>query len=511
MFSKDSKFELKQDAEARRGAPDKAARGRKAPSKAEVPQQPDRLGQLRLLTALDALLREGSVNGAAASMGLQSPAVSRMLGQLREIYGDPLFVRTGKGLIPTPLAESLRQRVRALVAETENLLTQPAANAGDANAASGGWDQPPLIEAPPLAVSPSFLLEGQPTPADFARKLARIGHNAEPHKRLAKYIATIGTGPGRSRPLTMDEAQDALAIILGGEADPLQIGALLSTMHYRGVTAAEVAGFTTAARRHIGAYQPSDRHADIDWPSYLSPKLRTPPWFLHAVRLVAAAGHRVLLHGHHGQGPEAGKLELAARLSGISVCTSIGAAREALAKTSMAYLPIGAVSGQIQRLLGLYPLLEMRLPTNIVVHLLNPLGARASLLGVARPSQRGLHRDAAQLLSSNDIAILGNTRDFAEFTPFRATTIHRLVDGVPQDIDIPSQKALSSPPAIGFSSREYWQAIWTGAARDPAVEAVITSTAAAALFIAPGSRYASFEAARNHAVTLWRNRPTGMG
>lgn len=49
------------------------------------PNRSIRPADLRLLMVFDALMREGSVARAAASMGLQSPAVSRMLGQLREI------------------------------------------------------------------------------------------------------------------------------------------------------------------------------------------------------------------------------------------------------------------------------------------------------------------------------------------------------------------------------------------------------------------------------------------
>src|SRR6218665_1906429 len=107
--------------------------------------KPDRPGQLRLLVVFDALLREGSVAKAAAGLRLQSPAVSRMLGQLREIYGDPLFTRTAKGLVPTPFAEGLRLRLRALAAETEQIMAapmEPVPQAGPAVASD--WSHPPL-------------------------------------------------------------------------------------------------------------------------------------------------------------------------------------------------------------------------------------------------------------------------------------------------------------------------------------------------------------------------------
>jgi Bacterial regulatory helix-turn-helix protein, lysR family len=57
---------------------------------------------LNLLTALDALLAEGSVVGAARRLGLSASAMSRTLARLRAATGDPLLVRAGRGLVPTP-------------------------------------------------------------------------------------------------------------------------------------------------------------------------------------------------------------------------------------------------------------------------------------------------------------------------------------------------------------------------------------------------------------------------
>ena len=81
---------------------------------------------LNLLAAMDALLREGSVVRAAASMGLSAPAMSRTLGRIRAAVGDPVFVRAGRGLVPTPRALAMRERVRALVEEGGRLLAPEA-------------------------------------------------------------------------------------------------------------------------------------------------------------------------------------------------------------------------------------------------------------------------------------------------------------------------------------------------------------------------------------------------
>ena len=75
-----------------------------------------------LLLALDALLGEGSVTGAARRMGLSPPAMSHTLSRLRATLGDPLFVRAGNRLVATPRATAMRERVARVVAEIGALL-----------------------------------------------------------------------------------------------------------------------------------------------------------------------------------------------------------------------------------------------------------------------------------------------------------------------------------------------------------------------------------------------------
>lgn len=82
---------------------------------------------LNMLITLDALLAEGSVAGAARRLRLSPSAMSRALARLRAATGDPLLVRAGRGLVPTPRALDLRDRVHQLVQEAEAAL-RPAEN-----------------------------------------------------------------------------------------------------------------------------------------------------------------------------------------------------------------------------------------------------------------------------------------------------------------------------------------------------------------------------------------------
>src|SRR6187401_422217 len=82
---------------------------------------------LNLLVTLDVLLAEGSVARAAQRLRLSPSAMSRALARLRETTGDPLLVRAGRGLVPTPRALELRERVTRLVQDGEAVL-RPAEN-----------------------------------------------------------------------------------------------------------------------------------------------------------------------------------------------------------------------------------------------------------------------------------------------------------------------------------------------------------------------------------------------
>jgi anthranilate phosphoribosyltransferase len=443
------------------------------------------LSRLRLIAALDALLVEGSVTKAAARLDIGSPAMSRLLAQIREIYGDPILVRTGRGMSPTPFAEKLRLRVRAVAAEAERLLDprldlaaiqSPATPMPPSTISSA--PAPRLNLSAPLAMRPALLLEGQPDPDNLALKLAAMANDPAPYRRLARYIALVGGGVGGRRPLDRAEAEAAFAIVLAGEADPVQIGALLVAMQARSITVDELAGFVAASRKHCGALPIGSGLADLDLPAYISPKSTAAPWFLHAARLVADAGHRVLIHGQSGRSD---RMNMAVRMAGLPMYLSIDEARSSLERDRIGYIHLSALSPQLNSLMGLYDLIEMRSPLNLQVSLINPLGASASLLGGSTFTARGLHRDAAALLGWKGFTTVTTHRDVGQSTPFRASTLLLLRRGVPEELRIMPVDEPRPEAPVGYSGLEYWQAVWEGQARDERARQIIVSTAAMCL------------------------------
>ncbi|MAF86625.1 MAG: LysR family transcriptional regulator, partial [Pseudomonas sp.] len=78
---------------------------------------------LNLLRVLDALLREQNVSRAAERLALSQPAVSNALNRLRELLDDPLLVRVGRRMQPTPRALALEAPIRSALRQLEQSLS----------------------------------------------------------------------------------------------------------------------------------------------------------------------------------------------------------------------------------------------------------------------------------------------------------------------------------------------------------------------------------------------------
>lgn len=79
---------------------------------------------LNLLVVFDTVYTEGGITAASRKLNLSQPAVSHALGRLRELFGEPLFERQGRGIAPTPLARSIAGPVREALAAMERTLKE---------------------------------------------------------------------------------------------------------------------------------------------------------------------------------------------------------------------------------------------------------------------------------------------------------------------------------------------------------------------------------------------------
>ena len=102
---------------------------------------------LNLLVVLDVLLDTGSVTSAARRLGRTQSAVSHALARLRELFADPLFVRSGRGLVATPRAEGLRTGLRSTLVDLERLVVREEAFRPEQSERSFRMACPDLVEA----------------------------------------------------------------------------------------------------------------------------------------------------------------------------------------------------------------------------------------------------------------------------------------------------------------------------------------------------------------------------
>ena len=317
----------------------------------------------------------------------------------------------------------------------------------------------------------------------------------DPIARFAVHVATLGRGQGRSRALTRTEAADAMDLLLAGTPDPLQVGAFLMLLRYRGEDPDEIAGFVASA--HAACAIPGTS-VDLDWPSYGAGRTRGAPWFLLAALALAQSGVRVLMHGSNEFSGGTTVPQALAQL-GISPAPNAGEVRRQLDSASFAYLPIASLCPPIADLLGLRRLFGLRSPINTVARLLDPADARAGVDGVFHPPYIETHLATAERLGRPRLLVLKGGGGEAERNPLRPTSAHlwALCEGR-TTLALPALTGAEPPapePPIA--------AVWRGETTDPAIEARISGTIALAL-LALGT------GGDAEAASIWRARRTGV-
>lgn len=159
--------------------------------------------ELQLIRVLHTLISERSVSRAALRLGSSQPAVSGQLRRLRALTGDPLLVRSGQGMAPTPTALALLEPAARLLLEAERIFSprqrrqafEPATAQQRFRIAATDYLDPlflPSLVARLQRAAPGVQLDLQPLSADFDYRaaLARgevdlvIGNWPEPPEEL---------------------------------------------------------------------------------------------------------------------------------------------------------------------------------------------------------------------------------------------------------------------------------------------------------------------------------------
>ena len=283
---------------------------------------------------------------------------------------------------------------------------------------------------------------------------------------LAEHVRTLGRGPGRARSLTRDEAFDAMRLMLQDGTAPEAIGAALMLLRMKGETADEIAGLAAAAQAGMSDMP----RVDLDWPSYAAGRTRGAPWFLLSARLVADAGHRVLLHGWNGTDDA---VRSGLRSAGIATATTPDQAADLLDRDGIAYMPLEAAHPALFALLNLRAVLGLRSCVNTVCRMLNPGAAAASVQGVFHPSYRLLQADAAAQLGWQNLTVIKGGGGEFERHPAKDIAAFGLRAGAPWEAQFAATRSETRRLAADLSAG------LTGPS--PFETDIITGTAALAL------------------------------
>ncbi len=285
---------------------------------------------------------------------------------------------------------------------------------------------------------------------------------------LLPFVQTVARGQGRARPLTQDEAFEAMQVMLSGNFDPEALGALLMVLRVRGETVDEIAGFTAAMRDHSGV----EMTADLDWPSYAAGRSRGAPLFLLSALLVAQAGYNICLHGWNSHQQSHASVRDALELLDIPI--GVNAA-------PITYLPLEDVAPKAFDLLALRDKLGLRSCINTVLRMWNPTHAPATVQGVFHPSYRSLQAQAAKRLGQKALTVIKGGGGEFERNPAKDIQVFGLKAGAHHQETagpiIQETRKLHEPDQPVDLIR-----LWRGQDQDDFAAATVISTAGLALW-----------------------------
>ena len=309
-------------------------------------------------------------------------------------------------------------------------------------------------------------------------KLTHHEQTPHPEHPFAEFIRIIGKGKKGSRPLTQDEAYQAMKMILAEEVQPVQLGAFLMLMRIKEESPEELAGFVLAVREHCNL---SAQHAlvDLDWSSYAG-KRRHLPWFLLSALLLAEQGINVFMHGAGGH--TAGRLYTQDMLKylGIEASTSIEHTQQQLKDQHFSYLSLEQFCPKLHEIIELRPLLGLRSPVHTLVRLINPFNAQHSIQGIFHPGYRPVHQQAAALLQQPHAAVLKGEGGETERNPDMECLVQSVHHGELLDENWPAIFSRRHVKSEGLNPEEL-ASMWQGHLDDEFAEQSIIGATAVAL------------------------------
>ncbi len=325
---------------------------------------------------------------------------------------------------------------------------------------------------------------------------------------FSKFIAILARGKTKTRSFTLEESEEAMAMILRGETLPEQIGAFLMLMRLKEETPEEIAGFTLGARSVMD--RPDNFPAvDIDWSSYAG-KRRQLPWFLLSALLLAKNGFKVFMHGTEGHTPGRVYTRECLETLGFPIAGSLEEAANHITKSNFAYVPLENLVPLLKDMIGLRPVLGLRSPVHSFARMLNPFDAPAMMQGIFHRGFMDVHAGAAQFLNQPGASVFRGEGGEIERRPnkpcevwtTRGSNEEPLVEMWPRLLESGHQDADEDMNIANLA------AVWRGNKQDDYADAAVTGTLAIALKLM--NQADTMESAQALAETMWADRDKNL-
>lgn len=314
------------------------------------------------------------------------------------------------------------------------------------------------------------------------------------------FIRLIGRGQRAGRTLTVGEAQQAMTMLINGQATPEQKGAFLMLLRVREETAEELAGFTLAFRA-FNRDAVAELKIDLDMGCYAG-KRRHLPWFLLATLLLAQNGKRIFLHGTHE--PDSKRLYLKEVLPqlGFAIATTQDEARLSLDTMGFTYMDLATFNQPLDEIIQLRDQFGLRSCANTLARMLNPSAAQCSLQGVFHRKVDEKHSQTACLLNDANILCFRGEGGEVEFNPERDVTLHIARRGQVETMEVKSstENWALKPKELAVGQMI---SLWCAESEDNYAQQAVIGTLATMLVL---TEQLSWADAQQRAKQYWQER-----
>jgi anthranilate phosphoribosyltransferase len=289
--------------------------------------------------------------------------------------------------------------------------------------------------------------------------------------------------------LSAEAAAAAFAVLMRGEATPVQIAALLMGLRAKGETAEEVAGAAMALRLAMVRVEVEQPERAVDTCGTGGGRVGTLNLSTAAAFVVAGAGVPVAKHGNRSFTSRSGSADVLEAL-GVRIELSAEAAGTVLREAGLVFLfapsfhPAMRHVGPVRRELGVPTIM------NLLGPLVNPAGVRRQVIGVADESRAPLLADALARLGAAHALVLHAAIGMDEVSPSGTTRVWEVCDGAVSDWPIePARYGLECDDLDGLAGGEpaenaaRIERLLGGGGGAPAVRCAVLLNAAAGLYV----------------------------